>query len=222
VSDVRNINPGIKFRNKYIANAKIPARFADAQVSELGESILPPCSRMLELCVAAHPVIQGIMLWGKPGRGKTRAMSALLREILWTAPHEWLGKEFGGILPVMPGAFMTYPELIRTEKKSFGSGEDAELHSEKLDALYCSSSSPSRNCRILALDDVGKEHTTASGFTVNVLHDLLRSRFDKSAVTLITTNLLPHQWEGLYGEAMASFIKEAFVQVEVKGADHRG
>lgn len=215
-------NPAIKLRWKYVKSAAIPSRFLDFKFEDLtGRDLVDACSLLVQQCKQESDDGMGVILWGQPGRGKSRAAALTLREILMTASHDWFGKKVLEPFPPLPGYYLSYPELIRLQKKTFGRDEVAERASELLDRLYCSSFDAWDNTKVLVLDDVGKEHDGGSGFTSNVLHDLLRSRFDKSAPTIITTNLSPSRWATEYGEAMGSFIKEAFMQVEVKGADHR-
>ena len=68
----------------------------------------------------------------------------------------------------------------------------------------------SYNIRVLVIDDVGKEHASLSGWQKNILHHVLRTRFNNGLPTIVTTNIARDNWDGLYGDATASFAKEAF------------
>lgn len=70
--------------------------------------------------------------------------------------------------------------------------------------------SPDTAVRLLVLDDVGKEHRTASGWAVSFFEDLIRERSYEGWPTIITTNLYPDQWKATYGDSCESFFHEAF------------
>jgi len=61
------------------------------------------------------------------------------------------------------------------------------------------------------IDDVGKEHASLSGWQKNVLHHVLRTRFNLGLPTIVTTNVSLDDWGSLYGDATESFAKEAFM-----------
>ena len=71
------------------------------------------------------------------------------------------------------------------------------------------------NVRVLVLDDVGKEHASASGWQKNMLHHVLRTRFNHGLPTIVTTNIKLDDWEAHYGSATQSFVHEAFVYVNM-------
>jgi DNA replication protein DnaC len=79
---------------------------------------------------------------------------------------------------------------------------------ESLDDAY--------NIRVLVVDDIGKEHMSASGWQKTLVHDILRSRFNNGLPTIVTTNLPVKSWSAAYGEATGSFIHEAFVTIELE------
>lgn len=74
---------------------------------------------------------------------------------------------------------------------------------------------------VVILDDVGKEHPTASRFAEDEFDFLIRHRFDRALPTIMTSNVSPKEWAGKYSESMASFIREAFVVVSMTGTDRR-
>ena len=69
---------------------------------------------------------------------------------------------------------------------------------------------------VFVLDDLGKEYRTQSGWSENTFDALLRARFNAGLPTVITTNVPLSKWRVTYGEAMASFAHEAFVEVKVE------
>jgi DNA replication protein DnaC len=50
-----------------------------------------------------------------------------------------------------------------------------------------------------------------SGWQKNMLHHVLRTRFNNGLPTIVTTNISRDNWSATYGDATGSFAKEAFV-----------
>lgn len=74
---------------------------------------------------------------------------------------------------------------------------------------------------LLVLDDIGKEHLTASNWMPSEWHRLLRGRYMAGKPTILTTNVQVTQWGTVYGAAMASFLWEAYTVVPFDGPDVR-
>lgn len=212
-----------RVRQRYLDRANLPAWSHSYGIENMRDEVQKACSRFIEVAAAGPETMPGLLLMGPPGRGKTTAAIATLRGVLLSAPRPWLGKEWEADAR-HPGWYTTYAELIRMHKLSWETEGDESAKAREarwiIDGLYASSRHPSQNTRVLVLDDVGKEHSGRSDFTKLVLHDLLRSRWDKGAPTIITTNLRLEDWS-VYGEAMASFISDAFVPVAVRGQSYR-
>jgi DNA replication protein DnaC len=77
------------------------------------------------------------------------------------------------------------------------------------------------NVRILVIDDLGKEHASLSGWQSNMLHHILRTRYNKGLPTIVTTNIDRENWHHVYGDATGSFVHEAFVYLPVNEVDLR-
>lgn len=75
--------------------------------------------------------------------------------------------------------------------------------------------------KVLILDDVGKEHSTASGYSEGELDFLLRHRYDKCLPTIITSNVPLLKWTDRYSASMESFICEAAPPIPIEIDDLR-
>lgn len=154
----------------------------------------------------------GLMLYGKPGRGKTTMANTVLQEIVREAPPEILGMEPGKVVS-RPCYFITYNGLLDLK------GAIMDDHDPEDELLYSGilgeSADDAYNVRVLVLDDVGKEHASASGWQKNMLHHVLRTRFNNGLPTIVTTNIRIDDWEAHYGSATQSFVHEAFVYVNM-------
>lgn len=84
-----------------------------------------------------------------------------------------------------------------------------------------------KRVQFLLLDDLGREHESASGWSNERIFDLLRYRHNRNLPTLITTNIPvdnPDAETDLnrrYTEGLSSFLQEATIIVEIEGEDYR-
>lgn len=74
---------------------------------------------------------------------------------------------------------------------------------------------------LVLLDDVGKEHTTSTGFIEHQFDRVIRARGNDGLPTIMTTNVPISEWEVAYGSSMSSYIREVCELIYVGGADHR-
>lgn len=154
----------------------------------------------------------GLMLYGLPGRGKTTVANVLLQEVIRRAEAATLGMVPGKVVS-RPCYFITYNALLELKGELMGDHEPSD------DLLYNGilgdAADDAYNVRMLVLDDVGKEHASASGWQKNMLHHVLRTRFNNGLPTIVTTNIKLDDWEAHYGTATQSFVHEAFVYVNM-------
>lgn len=156
---------------------------------------------------------KGLMFVGSPGHGKSTLAAAMVQEMLRELPLEAFDVAEGKSL-VMPCYFVTFNDIIELKGTLMGEHTDEQerlflgMHGDCKDDAY--------NIRVLVIDDVGKEHTSGSGWQRNLLHHILRTRFNNGLPTIVTTNLPVKAWISTYGDATGSFIHEAFVTIELQ------
>lgn len=155
----------------------------------------------------------GLLLVGKPGSGKTTLATTVLQEVGIRAKlSAWVSRE----IPSLPLYFTTYPDALMLAQKSYDRDEDAGF---LVDRLFGRARNSDDDVRILVLDDLGKEHRTASGWSENWFDHLLRARFDRGLPTIVTTNIPISDWGRIYGEPMASFAHQAFQYTPIISAE---
>ena len=202
-----------------IPKARIGWEFSDCV--DVTTADLDACKNWVRL-VRAGKVIRaegaracgkGLMLVGKPGQGKTALALTIIQEMLRTFSFEPFVVEEGMSI-VKPCYFITFSDIVALKGSLISNPNDEQerlflgLHGDCSDDAY--------NVRVLVIDDVGKEHTSASGWQSTLLHDILRSRFSNGLPTIVTTNLPVKAWEAEYGSATGSFIHEAFATIELE------
>jgi len=115
-------------------------------------------------------------------------------------------------------------EMIRVNARveKYGYDEDGERSLYLDDQLRYI-----RRAQFLLLDDLGREHESASGWSNENVFSLCRYRHIRRLPTLITTNIPienPHAPTDLrrrYSEGLSSWIREATVVVTIEGEDYR-
>jgi len=208
-------------RRNQILNAKIPDRFVGLEFSDLG-TYKDDSQKLVQNWidfVNNGEVIKargkktcglGLLLVGKPGHGKTTLASVVLQDVLRNIDNERFSQT--PYRPASPGLFIDYPKLLRVQQRSWKdeSGADAKL----IDRIY-GDAPDSENISILVLDDLGKEHRTATNWAEDTFDALLRSRYNAGLPTIVTTNVPLKSWGETYGEAMESFAHEAFLPINI-------
>jgi hypothetical protein len=160
----------------------------------------------------------GLCLIGQPGHGKTVLSTVIAQTLIRSVTLDALSTT-QGVRPTRPIYFSYYPEMLDLAKKAMNNDDDAD---SLIDALY-GRGQDIDTVRVLILDDLGKEHTTASKWAEHFFDHLLRSRFDRGLPTIITSNVPLDAWRDVYGISMSSFAHEALLTIGIlspKG-DHR-
>lgn len=139
----------------------------------------------------------GILFGGPPGPGKTTIAMIILKYLSragWTVWATSLG------------------EIIEQIQKSWNDKDD-EHASAFLERC--------RNADFLLIDDLGKEHSGASGFSGTVFDNLVRHRVQHRLPTFLTTNLNRSGIKHRYGDALMSLVEGKCAVIQVNAADIR-
>ena len=160
---------------------------------------------------------RGLLLYGAPGRGKTTLALSLIQEIMTTFPLEAFVPSQNKVI-IRPCYFTTFNDVLELKGKLM---DDEPYENDKVlyDGMLGECRDDAYNIRVLIIDDIGKEHTSLSGWQKNMLHHILRTRFNNGLPTVVTSNIEKEDWAASYGEATGSFIKEAFVYIPVDGTE---
>jgi DNA replication protein DnaC len=155
---------------------------------------------------------KGLMFYGTPGQGKTTLALSIIQEAMLTFPMDVFDVKEGRTL-IRPCYFITFNDIIDLK----GSMMDGPTDDEQVlyQGILGDCQNDAYNIRILVIDDIGKEHASLSGWQKNMLHHVLRTRFNNGLPTIVTTNIKREDWAGLYGDATESFVNEAFTYVPI-------
>ena len=155
---------------------------------------------------------RGLLLCGLPGRGKTTLALSLIQEMMTQFPIEAFCPPESGVV-IRPCYFTTFNDLLDLK------GALMDSPTQEQETLFYGMLgeclNDSYNIRVLIIDDLGKEHSSLSGWQKNMLHHVLRTRFNRGLPTIVTTNIELKNWSGLYGDATESFANEAFVYMPI-------
>jgi len=105
--------------------------------------------------------------------------------------------------------YTTLSDLDTNIKIGFDSPVAAEL------LRYC------LNSDFLFIDELGKEHTSKSGFLASRLEALLKNRYDNAFPTLLASNLSEKDLRESYGPTISSMLTGKYKTVEMLGGDYR-
>jgi DNA replication protein DnaC len=164
----------------------------------------------------------GLLFDGGPGLGKTTHAVCALMEFIRRMPEEDASRILGGKAEhaMRPIYYMTFPEFLSRKKALINADDDVrgDLYRE-MEGFHGRAKEDWLNVRVLVLDDLGKEY--GSKYDDTSFDEILRARYDKGLPTIITTNVNRDNWAAQYGEAMGSFVHEAFRRVVIVGKDLR-
>lgn len=156
---------------------------------------------------------RGLLFYGEPGRGKTTIALSIIQEMMTTFPLSSFAPSEGKVL-IRPCYFATFNTILDL-KGSLMEFEPEEDKKTLYAGMLGECKDDAYNIRVLIIDDVGKEHSSLSGWQRNMLHHVLRTRFNNGLPTIVTTNIARDKWTEAYGDATGSFAKEAFIYVPI-------
>lgn len=169
----------------------------------------------------------GLLLDGPPGEGKTTHAVVAAMEFVRRLPDDpaqvakilRIPKQSLGIKTRVL-SYLTFPEFLSFKKSQMDAEADVRRNIiETLAGLHGRSNDPTKNVRLLILDDLGKENS--SDYNDTSFDELLRARYDKGLPTIITTNVMRENWADVYSPAMGSFAHEAFQRIRINNKDLR-
>jgi len=168
----------------------------------------------------------GLLFDGEAGMGKTTHAVTAIMEVVRQLKDEDKAREafdykrsdFG--MSCRPVYYMTFPEFLSRKKALIDADPDTKpaLYRE-MEGFHGRAKEDYLNVRLLVLDDLGKEY--GSNYDNTSFDEILRARYDKGLPTIVTTNVYRDDWAKKYGDAMGSFVYEAFIRVALDNGDLR-
>lgn len=153
---------------------------------------------------------RGLALIGKPGAGKTTLTALVLTELIREHNVDCLFIAYADFMSLL----VEQMSVQKMAEKGDAAAQDRFWEIEAVKRRIFTSP-------VIGLDDVGKEHHTASGFAANVADRLLRNRHRNGLPTVVNSNKPLAEWGDTYGPSMSSFVYEAFTEVPIGGKDLR-
>jgi len=143
-----------------------------------------------------HATGKGLLFHGPAGVGKS-----LLASI---AAFGAAARLRGGVGPSLMTRMVTLETYAGWHRELIDPQSDESFYWANKNIEQCLN-----DVQILVLDDIGKEHSTKTGYAEDLFDVLIRTRYGNQKNTIITTNLAPGEWEDAYSQSMASFFYEA-------------
>ena len=176
--------------------ARIPKRYAGCLLEnfdELQNRSLHQAKKIAEEFIADFPMgsgSTGLLLLGRPGRGKTHLAVAILRALI---QHKGVH-----------GTFYDFSDLLRTIQSTW----DKDAQTSEAAVL-----DPVTSAEVLLLDDLGA--TRPSLWVQEVLFHILNARYNENRVTILTSNHLDPRLEPGASPGRARDVQEASLEVQI-------
>lgn len=159
-------------------------------------------ARIGDLPTNRHNIGKGLMFYGRNGTRKTTLAVAILTEVQKLSPSYRV-------------FYIRFSEWQRALTDTFAKEPDDRTAQAKRMLKLAELS------HLVVFDDLGQEYRTATGFTRDKLHEILRVRYENARPTIITTNVELNEMREIYGVSFDSFRHDAFDAIEMLGRDSR-
>ena len=178
---------GIWDKRRERINSRIPSRFIDASIADLGyfeEPVLSAIDNMLAPPSKKNDKV-GIILSGQAGTGKTHTMFAIMRLLAERNPE-------------LVAYSTNYTQMMQALRQEFLKDSYDDL-SSMWDRVNNDSGMYDG---VLFIDDVSA--SKQSDFEIDKLTMVLDRRMNEYMPFVITTNVLPEDFKDVFGERLAS------------------
>lgn len=169
---------GIDHRIKAFNQAKVPARYLDAQLSSYHPrdlTGLETVNRIYDFAWSFVPQSKGLLIYGGYGTGKTYLAVSMVRILTLLRGYSVRFVEFSHLLSALQAEFANGDRYI---KRQFDRPQKSLM--QKLVEADC-----------LIIDELGEGRQ--SDWAKSVLEELITKRYNASGTTLITTNYDPRR-----------------------------
>jgi len=178
---------GIWDKKRELVQSRIPERFADATMSELGYVTKNITEGLADVFASPDKnKIVGLIFYGPAGSGKTHAGYAVMRFLIEQNPE-------------MVAYMASYPEVVSNLRTEFSSGNAFEEMSSTWDKITNGSGMYDG---MLFLDDLSS--TKLTDFEIDKFMIFLEKRLNSYMPFLLTTNVKPEDFKAHFGERIAS------------------
>lgn len=177
-----------------LTSTKIPVKYHEASLDNLSIDNDPKGRSFKDMGNRWISNPRSLILLGKPGRGKTFYMYALMKAYVDTY----------GLLPVEFYRAIEIDNKILEYMKEYGSASGFIHDLTSIDVLF--------------IDDLGMERSTDR--VSRDFYDIIDRRFSDEKITIISTNLSMKELREFYGERISSRLQQSIL-IEFPGVDLR-
>ena len=168
---------GIDHRIKMFNQAKVPARYIDAQLSSYQPRDLTgveALQRAEEFSWSFVPQSRGLLIYGGYGTGKTYIAVSIIRILALLRGYQVRFVEFSHLLSALQARFNQTHDRYTPQEKAKGSLMQSLINAE-----------------CLVIDELGEGRQ--SEWAKSILDELITKRYNASGTTILTTNYDPRR-----------------------------